>query len=432
MSDSFAEAVAEVPHLNLDSLIKAYSDILSGKKINHTFGNMILSSTLLNPGPFIIPMLRLDMAGNASAKSPEAFYFQQALLWDLNSPEISSAVLEELQKHGFPVRSIGIQNNVRNIFGSGWIGLSVSRNAYRGIIPVVVMCFDNGGTGVEADPALEVDIGDRTLLLESQGLFKKAVFSTRDKKEGIFRYLKTIVVEMHTDWILRQLMQRIGKCAGFHRVRLGFHDLFRNQDLLTTVIRYDWYGEDLPFNRVDHNGCLPSHPACCILPMVFAVSVGGNPHRKLKTKFKVPDVPVDVSGVFLERAQMKRDAGTLSIAPDSRRMKHHHDAAESKFEDDVIHRTEDTNAEAAVDGDTEEFDVDHIVGHKFERRDAGRHLPEHLKFLVRWKGFTSEEDTWEPWAHVFNLAAIDTYAKANPGLNLPFNPEDPEELLPTP
>jgi hypothetical protein len=41
-----------------------------------------------------------------------------------------------------------------------------------------------------------------------------------------------------------------------------------------------------------------------------------------------------------------------------------------------------------VDGE-EEYKVDHIVRHK--RNKQGR-----LLFLIRWKGYSPEEDSWEP------------------------------------
>jgi hypothetical protein len=41
-----------------------------------------------------------------------------------------------------------------------------------------------------------------------------------------------------------------------------------------------------------------------------------------------------------------------------------------------------------------------------------------MTFLVRWTGYSSEDDTWEPWSHVNETAAIERYAFDN-GIRLP-------------
>jgi hypothetical protein len=63
--------------------------------------------------------------------------------------------------------------------------------------------------------------------------------------------------------------------------------------------------------------------------------------------------------------------------------------------------------------DHQEFKVDHIVDHRGDpRRKAG------MEFLVRWLGYEPEDDTWEPYRNVKDLAALDEYSSAHPELRL--------------
>jgi len=65
---------------------------------------------------------------------------------------------------------------------------------------------------------------------------------------------------------------------------------------------------------------------------------------------------------------------------------------------------------AAVDAD--EFIVDKIVDHR------GSLPKSKLEFRVRWAGYTDEDDTWEPYKNVKDLAALDAYARTHPELGL--------------
>ena len=63
--------------------------------------------------------------------------------------------------------------------------------------------------------------------------------------------------------------------------------------------------------------------------------------------------------------------------------------------------------------DHNEYVVEAIVNHRGnprKRRD--------MEFLVRWKGYEPGDDTWEPYATVKDLAALDEYSAAHPELNL--------------
>ena len=54
-------------------------------------------------------------------------------------------------------------------------------------------------------------------------------------------------------------------------------------------------------------------------------------------------------------------------------------------------RRRDTPLPQLVDGE-EEWEVEAILSHRDKR--TGR------QYLIRWKGFGPEEDTWEPEAHI--------------------------------
>jgi hypothetical protein len=54
---------------------------------------------------------------------------------------------------------------------------------------------------------------------------------------------------------------------------------------------------------------------------------------------------------------------------------------------------------------TESFEVDHIVSHRGE--------PGHYEYLVRWKNYTSDDDTWEPELNFHDVQCIRNYWKSH-------------------
>ena len=63
--------------------------------------------------------------------------------------------------------------------------------------------------------------------------------------------------------------------------------------------------------------------------------------------------------------------------------------------------------------DQHEFVVESILDHRGDPRRKSS-----LEFLVHWAGYSSEEDTWEPWKNVRDVAAMDVYSEKHPELRL--------------
>jgi hypothetical protein len=63
--------------------------------------------------------------------------------------------------------------------------------------------------------------------------------------------------------------------------------------------------------------------------------------------------------------------------------------------------------------DVNEFEVEAILDHRGNPRRKSS-----MEFLVRWKGYDSADDTWEPWTNVKDLAAMDIYSRQHPTLGL--------------
>uniref|UniRef100_A0A1A9Z626 Chromo domain-containing protein n=1 Tax=Glossina pallidipes TaxID=7398 RepID=A0A1A9Z626_GLOPL len=81
---------------------------------------------------------------------------------------------------------------------------------------------------------------------------------------------------------------------------------------------------------------------------------------------------------------------------------------------EVLENIEDKETKATHQADVtesdEEYEVEKIIGHKKVRGI--------FHFLMRWKGFTEDDDTWEP-EHALNCPAIlEKYKKEN-RLNVP-------------
>lgn len=73
--------------------------------------------------------------------------------------------------------------------------------------------------------------------------------------------------------------------------------------------------------------------------------------------------------------------------------------------------------ELAEDDDEEDeeaaYEVEAVVGHRFSKK-VGEQV-----FLVKWKGYPEEENTWEPEANFASRELIDAYWATVPGKNQP-------------
>jgi len=63
--------------------------------------------------------------------------------------------------------------------------------------------------------------------------------------------------------------------------------------------------------------------------------------------------------------------------------------------------------------DHNEYVVESIVDHQGDPRKKKT-----LMFKVKWLGYDDSECTWEPYSHVSQLAALDTYLEQHPNLKL--------------
>ncbi len=63
--------------------------------------------------------------------------------------------------------------------------------------------------------------------------------------------------------------------------------------------------------------------------------------------------------------------------------------------------------------DHNEYVVEAIVNHRGNPRKR-----RHMEFLVRWKGYEQGDHTWESYATVKDLAALDEYSAAHPELRV--------------
>jgi len=64
--------------------------------------------------------------------------------------------------------------------------------------------------------------------------------------------------------------------------------------------------------------------------------------------------------------------------------------------------------------DLNEYVIESILDHQ-----GSGHALRDLQFLVRWKDFPSEYDTWEPYKNLRDAAALEVYLSNHPQLKLP-------------
>ena len=63
--------------------------------------------------------------------------------------------------------------------------------------------------------------------------------------------------------------------------------------------------------------------------------------------------------------------------------------------------------------DRREYVVERILAHRGTSKKKSK-----MMFKVHWEGYDDSKDSWEPYSSVKDLAALDVYVEAHPGLNL--------------
>ena len=79
-------------------------------------------------------------------------------------------------------------------------------------------------------------------------------------------------------------------------------------------------------------------------------------------------------------------------------------------------QTEDPAAVAAA-ADSNEWIVETIVDHRL-RANCRKQIKTNFEFLVRWEGFSPDDDEWLPYNAVCHLEALDAYHGMHPELPL--------------
>ena len=58
--------------------------------------------------------------------------------------------------------------------------------------------------------------------------------------------------------------------------------------------------------------------------------------------------------------------------------------------------------------DRDEYIVDSVVAHRGNSKKVTT-----LEFLIRWLNYSSDHDTWEPWAEMKKVSVVHEYLHAN-------------------
>jgi hypothetical protein len=67
--------------------------------------------------------------------------------------------------------------------------------------------------------------------------------------------------------------------------------------------------------------------------------------------------------------------------------------------------------------DKEEYEVETILSHRITgNKQNSKHKPTNYWFKVKWAGFSDEENSWEPYSALKNLAPLDEYLSKHPQL----------------
>lgn len=399
---------------------------LRGSNCSKEFKEFVVSSEfnfLPSSTRNVIPTIMIALKDGCPDKGLDTYVSQAAFL----SLVINSAaeLRVELQAEcldsnsackDYVLKAIGIHNPFRAVATYGWLGMT-GGIYFCGVIPVIVYCFDNGGDNKAPYPLLEVDVGDRAWNGADSDNLRNAEFKTTNLRKGQMTPIKTIVIECPTDWTLLQVKRRIQDCAGMEHVAIGFQDFNRNHG--KTVVNYDWHADTERISSCVDEGTLPKHSAID-LPYFFAVSI----EKHLAYDDMSPDIdearrPADIwtvkRGIADDRKKdVQRVLYRAKYGPEIDRC-----APSTAIPTDssvVVSGVGGGCSPTPDDDSRREFEIHSITNHRYERIDYSHPTFDpfnlrNLQFLVKWTGYDSTFDSWEPYSSLEYCKALDVYAR---------------------
>jgi hypothetical protein len=389
-----------------------------GRKSTHQVGPVKIESTfLLNPLGRV-PTIKLS--ANKDAKGHGIFFGLQNILDAIRTEEGAQQVLESLQQRSSEdIRAIGLMNRIRqHTPGQGWIHISPiglppsTAHFLYGEIPMIFICHSNGGINTIADVDLEVEIEED--LDNSQRDFPRSgevpgpVFRSMDGKRGQFPHAITVVIKVKTSFTVKEIESAVARRCGVSKVRLGIEDGTGFSEVFGRCVRFGWWGPNTRLGKLYPSGAFPTHAAVNMVPYMYAVSVGEDPYDGMVDE---DDLIKKAKPLYqyerdkaLERFRLRLDYSSTPLT------------VPGPIDLTLTAKAAEDVPSPVIFEDGTEYEVGKILTHRF---DNGIETLHHLRFKIRWKGYTAKDDTWEPYSSLEDNAALDRYAKLNPGLPIP-------------
>ena len=117
-------------------------------------------------------------------------------------------------------------------------------------------------------------------------------------------------------------------------------------------------------------------------------------------------------GPFTIAEQISPLAFRLNLPPGWRIHNVFHAMLLSKFTHTKEHGTAFTQPPPDIIQGTEEFEVESILNHRYDKKQK-KDL-----FLIKWKGYSSSENSWEPETHLLHAKRLLDIYKSRNGLSL--------------